>query len=96
MHMNPFSYEAYRDEYAEKGLQGVYQQLQRKRTTYVDYHLQDVLLYNMGNICVPNKERVQLMRESHTSKVVGHFGVGNTMANLHRYVYLAQDARRSS
>jgi hypothetical protein len=47
-----------------------------KRKTNVDYHLQDGLLYKMGKLCVPKEERVQLIREAHTSKVVGHFGVG--------------------
>jgi len=28
---------------------------------------------------------LQLIREAHTSKVAGHFGVGNTVANLQRY-----------
>ena len=28
-----------------------------------------------------------MIREAHTSKVLGNFGVGKTVANLQRYVY---------
>jgi hypothetical protein len=31
--------------------------------------------------------RVQLIRKTHTSRVVGHFGVTNIVVNLQRYVY---------
>jgi hypothetical protein len=41
----------------------------------------------MGKLCVPKEERVQLIREAHTSKVFIHFSVGKTVANLQRYVY---------
>jgi hypothetical protein len=30
---------------------------------------------------------LQLIKEAHTSKVAGHFGVGKIVANVHRYVY---------
>ena len=41
----------------------------------------------LDNLCVPKGERLQLIKEAHTSMVVGNFGVGKTMANLHTYVY---------
>jgi len=53
----------------------------------VDYHLRDGLLYRLDKLCVPKGERLPLIREDHTSKVAGHFGVGKTMANLQKYVY---------
>ncbi len=53
----------------------------------VDYHVLDESLYRLDKLCVPKGECLQLIREAHTSKVVGHFGVGKTMANLQRYVY---------
>jgi hypothetical protein len=53
----------------------------------VDYHLQNGLLYKLDKLCVPKGEILQLIREAHTSKVAGHFGVGKTVANLQRYVY---------
>lgn len=48
----------------------------------IDYHIQDGLLYMLDNLCVPKGERLQLIREAHTSKVAWHFGVGKTVANL--------------
>ena len=36
---------------------------------------------------VPKGECLALIREAHTSKVVGNFGVGKTVANVQRYVY---------
>lgn len=53
----------------------------------VDYHLQDGLLHRLDKLCVPKGKRLQLIKEAHTSKVAGHFGVGKTVANLQRYVY---------
>jgi hypothetical protein len=53
-----------------------------------NYHLQNGLLYKLDKLCVPKGEILQLIKEAHTSKVAGHFGVGNMIANLHRYVYL--------
>lgn len=65
----------------------MYQQLQSQSHVHdgdntVDYHLQDGLLYRLDKLCVPKGEHLQLIREAHTSKVAGHFGVGKTMANL--------------
>jgi hypothetical protein len=53
----------------------------------VDYHLQNGLLYKLDKLCVPKGEQIQLIRETHTSKVVGHFGVGKTIVNLQWYLY---------
>ena len=47
-----------------------------------DYHFQNGLLYKLDKLCVPKGEGLQLIKEAHTSKVVGHFGVGKTAANL--------------
>lgn len=53
----------------------------------VDYNLQDGLLYKLDKLCVLKGECLQLIREAPTSKVARNFGVGKTVANLHRYVY---------
>ena len=53
----------------------------------IDYHLQDGLLYRLDKLCVLKVDQLQLIRETHTSKVVRNFGVGNTISNLKRYVY---------
>jgi hypothetical protein len=71
----------------DEDFKGVYQWLQwKKEKTYVDFYLQDGLLDKMGNLSVPREERVQLIREAHTSKIASHFGVWR-VANLQRYVY---------
>ena len=42
-------------------------------------------MYKKG---IQNKgERNSIIREAHTSLIVGHFGVGKTVANLQRYCY---------
>jgi len=48
----------------------------------VDYQFKDGLLYNMDKICVLKGENLELNREAHTSKVVGHFGVRNIISNI--------------
>lgn len=54
-------------------------------------------LYKLDKLCVPKGERLQLIRKAHTSKVAGHFGVGKTIANLQRYIYVfAQNAIKCS
>ena len=53
----------------------------------LDYHVHDKLLYHLGELCIPHGERVNSIREAHTSLIVGHFGVGKTMAQLQRYFY---------
>ena len=93
MHMKPFTHDAYREAYLEdEEFKELYQQLQSQSHVHdgdniVDYHLQDGLLYRLDKLCVPKGERLQFIREDHTSKVVGKFCVGKTMATLYRYVY---------
>lgn len=53
----------------------------------LDYHVHDKFLYHLGKLCVTQGERVNIIRESHTSLIVGHFGVGKILAQLHRYFY---------
>ena len=33
------------------------------------YHINDKLLYHLGKICIPQSERVHVIRESHTSLI---------------------------
>jgi hypothetical protein len=44
------------------------------------------LHYKLDKLCVPKGERLQLIREAHTSKVEIHFGVGKMVVNILRYV----------
>lgn len=93
MQMEPFTHDAYIEAYSEdEDFNEVYQQLQTQSHVYdgdniIDYHLQDGLLYMMDKLCVPKGECLHLIREAHSSKVAGHFGVGKIVANLQRYVY---------
>ena len=52
-----------------------------------DYHVQNKLLYHLGKLCIPKGERAHIIREAHTSRIVGHFSVGKTVAQLQRYCY---------
>jgi hypothetical protein len=52
-----------------------------------NYSLQGKLLYYLGKLYIPTSEKVHVIRESHTSLVYGHFGVGKTMAQLQRFCY---------
>jgi hypothetical protein len=47
----------------------------------------DNLLYHLGKLCIPRDERVNVIREAHTSLISGHFGVSKIVAQLHRYFY---------
>jgi hypothetical protein len=38
------------------------------------------LLYHLENLCIPRDERVNVIREAHTSLISSHFGVGKTIA----------------
>jgi len=48
---------------------------------------QDGLLYRLDKLCLPKGGNLPLIREAHTSKVVGNFGAGNIVANLQMYGY---------
>jgi hypothetical protein len=52
-----------------------------------NYHSQVMLLYNFGKLCIPTSERVQAIREAHTSLVSDNFGVGKILAHLQRFFY---------
>ena len=52
-----------------------------------DYHLQDGMLCQFGQICVPEEECKKLIWQDHYSKVAGHFGMGKTIAILQKYFY---------
>jgi hypothetical protein len=50
-------------------------------------HLHNGLLYKLDKLYVPKGEQLQLIKEAHTYKIVGHFGVKKRDGNLQRYVY---------
>ena len=60
------------------------------QTKELNYRIHDKLLYHIGKIFIPHNERVHLIREGHTSRISGHFGVGKTVAQIQRYSYWPQ------
>jgi len=58
-----------------------------KKVGDLDYYVKDQLLYHLGKLCIPQTERVNKIREVHTSVISGHFGVSKTVAQLQRYCY---------
>ena len=61
---------------------------QGKIVEELDYHVKDRLLYHCGKLCITQTERVKIIREAHTSLILGHFGVSKTVAQLQRFCYL--------
>jgi len=53
----------------------------------LDYHDKDQLFYHLGKLCIPQTERVNIIREEHTSLILGHFGVSKTVVQLQRFCY---------
>ena len=43
------------------------------------YHVHDKLLYHLDKFFIPQDERVHVIREAHSSRIVGHVGVGKTL-----------------
>ncbi|XP_038973019.1 uncharacterized protein LOC120105044 [Phoenix dactylifera] len=87
MQVQPTTDEEYAGWYSEDlDFQGALADVEARRPT--EFVLRDKLLYKGELLCVPRAaERVCWIREAHTSKVAGHFGVTKTLQNLHRYVF---------
>ena len=81
---NSIFHERYVEQYAlDSDFQDVYATLsQGNQVEELNYHTHDNLLYHLGKLCIPQGERVNIIREAHTSLIVGHFGVGKTVAQL--------------
>ena len=52
-----------------------------------DYHMHKNLLFHLGKLCIPQGERLSVMRETHSSLIAGHFGVSKIVVHLQRYFY---------
>ncbi|GJY15488.1 transposable element [Tanacetum coccineum] len=87
MQVQPSSHDEYASEYAnDLDFIHVIEDLESGKPT--EYNWKGKLLYKGSVLCVPKMvERVHWMREAHTSKVAGHFGVTKTLQNLQRYVF---------
>ena len=86
---NSILHEVYVEQYAKDDyFKDVYETLcQGNHVEELDYHVHDKFLYHLGKLCVPQGERINIIRESHTSLIVGNFGVGKTVPQLQRYCY---------
>jgi len=89
--LEPFTHELLSEDYeGDEYFKGVYKKIKERVVVVMEgneYHLQYGLLYKLEKLCIPWDKRFHLMREEHTSRVTGHFGVTKTMENLQRYVY---------
>lgn len=61
--------------------------IQGNHVEELDYHVHNKLLYHLGKLCVPQGESVNAIKESHTSLITSHFGVGKTIEHSQRYCY---------
>ena len=79
---NSVLHESYIKQYAQDiEFKDVYATLSRaKRVEELDYHVKDRLLYHCGKLCIPQTERVKIIREAHTSLISGHFRVSKIVA----------------
>jgi hypothetical protein len=84
---NPLAHESYVEQYAkDDDFKDIYEALTHGNQQS-DYYMHENLLYHLGKLCIPRDERVNVIREAHTSLISGHFGVGKTIAQLQRYCY---------
>jgi len=86
---NSVLHESYIKQYAQDiDFKDVYATLSHgKQVEELDYHVKDQLLYHLEKLCIPQTKRVNIIRETHTSLISGHFCVSKTVAQLQRFCY---------
>lgn len=86
---NSVLHESYIKQYAQDiDFKDVYETLSHgKQVEELDYHVKDQLLYHFGKLCIPQTERIKIIREARTSLISGHFSVSKTIAQLQRFCY---------
>lgn len=86
---NSIIHESYIEQYAQDtDFRDVYATLSHgKQVEELDYFIKDKLLYDLGKLCIPQIERVNIIREAHTYLISGHFGVSKTIVQLQRFCY---------
>ena len=62
----------------------------------MDYFIKDKILYHLGKLCIPQTERVNIIREAHTSLISGHFGVSKIVTQLQRFCYWPRNYKDSA
>ena len=75
---SPLVHSSYVEQYTkDEDFTEVYESLMHgSQNEELDYHIHDKLLYHLENICIPQSERVHLIRESHTSLMSGILMLG--------------------
>eukprot|EP00253_Pinus_taeda_P031869 PITA_31869 len=82
-------HESYTEQYTyDDDFKDVYANLSKgNHVEENDYHLHNNLLFHLGKLCIPQGERISVIREAHSSLIAGHFGVSKTVVHLQRYCY---------
>jgi hypothetical protein len=82
---NPITHKIYLEQYAlDVDGKNVYATLCRtNQVEELDSYVHAKLLY-LGKLCFSQGERVNMIREAHSSLVVGHFGMGKMVDRLQR------------
>ena len=84
------THESYIEQYVEdKDFKKVYASLIHGKQEE-NYYVHNQLLYHLSKLCIPEKERVHVIREAHSSLIAGHFGVSKTLSVLQNHCYCSQ------
>ena len=72
------THESYIEQYAgDKDFKNVYASLIHGKQEE-NYYVHNQLMYHLLKLCIPEKERVHVIREAHSSLIARHFGVSKT------------------
>ena len=68
-------HESYIEKYVSNAdFQDVYASLSEgNQVEENDYHMHNNLLFHLGKMCIPQGERLSVMRETHSSLIIGNF-----------------------
>ena len=68
--------------------------LLRNNSPWLDYKLQEELLFKGGQLCVPEcSMRENIIREKHSVGLAGHFGIDKTLDQLSHFYYWSKMRR---
>ena len=86
---NSIFHESYIEQYPlDNDFHDVYASLsQGNQVDELDYHFHDNFLYYLGKICTPEGEKVNIIREAHTSLIASHFNISKMLSHLQRNCY---------
>eukprot|EP00253_Pinus_taeda_P019835 PITA_19835 len=72
--------------------------LLRNNSLWLDYNLQEGLLFKGGQLCIPNcSMRENIIQEKHSGGLAGHFGIDKTVARVRHFYFwlkLQRDVQR--